>query len=422
MRALILENDPAVRSALETALRDFSDCEQGVDRKATCQSFEDALASGRAFDLVVIDITPTDLQDGSIISDIRQIEVKHQVAPEKQTCLMVISASPGRQRLTDLMFKGCDEIIDKPVDPHQVLEKLIRYDLTSPPRKPETSLLTRTTAKELCNKVIKRIDRGDLELPPAPKIAMRSRQLVDLNADMDDLVEILRHDPAISAKLIRMSNSVAYGGFEKNTSINQAVHRLGMDRSVELVMCICCRSYFTTNHPDYKQLVEDLWWHSLACAHAAVSVNQQKPTRVEEDLFSLGLLHDIGKLVLLQAASNLQRSHKSRIDIAPEALHTMLSTYHGQVGTRILRQWGYAKDFTDLIQHHRADAEDRVPPAMQVLHQADLLATIAGLGYGLSKANEAAAELEQLGYPPQLQGDIKQQISAHIDQLRFKFW
>ena len=421
MRALIIENDPAVCTALETALKDFKDREKASDRASVLEQFEGSVVDKDFFDLVVVDIDTPGIQDDSIIVDLRQIEEKHRVAPEKLACLIVISASHSQQLLTDCVFSGCNGIIGKPVDPDQVLEKLSQLNLTGVPQPPDNSLLKRITAKELSNSIIKRIDRGDLELPPAPKIAIRIRQLVDLNADIDEVVKLLKHDLSISTQLIRTSNSVAYGGFEKNLSTGQAVRRLGIDRSVEVVMAICCRGYFVTNHPDYKQLVEDLWWHSLACAHAATRIAGHKKIDVEEDLFALGLLHDIGKLILIQAASNLQMPKKSGMDIEPEALQSMLTDYHGQIGMRILRKWGYSKAFAALIQHHRVKVESSPSPVMQVLHEADLLAVVAGFGYGAIDSNEAAEQLKALGYMPTLQNDLVAQISAHIEQLRYSF-
>jgi hypothetical protein len=51
-----------------------------------------------------------------------------------------------------------------------------------------------------------------------------------------------------------------------------------------VVMSICCRGYFVTNHPAYNRLVEDLWWHSLACAHATEMVARSQGGKGEVDL------------------------------------------------------------------------------------------------------------------------------------------
>jgi HD-like signal output (HDOD) protein len=150
-------------------------------------------------------------------------------------------------------------------------------------------------------------------------------------------------------------------------------------------------------------------------------VTRHKKMNINEDLFSLGLLHDIGKLILLQAVSNLQRPKKSGMGIEPEALQSIISEYHRPVGAKILTTWGYSKAFAALIQHHRASEEEPLPLAMQALHQADLLAKIAGLGYGRGSANEAADQLEQLGYPLPLRDEFKAQILSRNEQLRYTF-
>ncbi len=421
MRVLVIENDPQNQSALEAALKNFKDREKASDRSSALDLIQHSLADNRWFDLVVVDIDTPGMQDDSIIADIRQIEDNHHVPEEKKACLIVISASPRRQLLTDCMFRGCDEFMDKPLDSIRMLENLNRFNLTDTVQPAESSLLKRVTGKTLFDGVIKKIERGDLELPPSPKIAMRTRQLVDLNADIEDVIDLFRHDLSISTKLIRLSNSVAYGGFEKNTSTSQAVRRIGIDRSVDVVMSICCRGYFVTNHPDYKQLVENLWWHSLACAHAMTNIIDHKQLNIDEDPFALGLLHDIGKLVLIQAAGDLQRPKKWGMDIEMDALRSILSEYHGQVGMRILKKWGYSKAFAALIQHHRVSGETEPPAAMQMLYEANQLATVAGFSDGMGNIEHAAEQLEQLGYIPALQDDLKKQLSTQIEQLRYAF-
>jgi HD-like signal output (HDOD) protein/CheY-like chemotaxis protein len=421
LRILVVESDPKLESILETVLKDYKDREKAVDRASALNAFEDSLASHRPFDLVVIDIAPPDMQDVSIIQDIRQIETKHNIPEHEKAYLVGISASAGRQLVTDCMVCGCDEFIDKPFDPDQFTSLLTRYEQSTIQAEQDPPTDDEVTGRVLFDRVIKKIDRGDLALPPAPKIAMRTRQLVDLNADIEEVVKLLKHDISISTKLISISNSVAYGGFDKNTSTSQAVRRLGIDRSVEVVMSICCRGYFATNHPGYKQLVEDLWWHSLACAHAIKMVIDHKAMKIEEDSFTLGLLHDIGKLILIQAASNMQIPKKYRMEIGPEALQAIHDQYHGQVGMRILVKWGYSKSFAALIQHHRVNPQDNPPAAMQALHEADLLATIAGFGYGKTNPTEASNQLEPLGYPSRRQDDFNAELRSQVEQLRYAF-
>jgi HD-like signal output (HDOD) protein len=250
---------------------------------------------------------------------------------------------------------------------------------------------------------------------------MRVRQLVTCNASIDEVIDLLKQDLSISTKLISISNSAFYRGVEKSTSIGQAVRRLGIDRSMEVVMSICCCSYFTTNHPAYKKLVEELWWHSLACAHATEMVEIGGKKEKDEDLFSLGLLHDIGKLVLIQVAGDLDPARHSKMEIPLDDLEAMMNAHHRRFGARVLKKWGYSEAFTFLVRRCGTQDPSHAGRAARVLHCANLLAKAAGFGIGVEDAAEIAQALEQQGLTDQRQAELKAEIADRMDQLRYLF-
>jgi HD-like signal output (HDOD) protein len=318
-------------------------------------------------------------------------------------------------------MQGCDDFIEKPAEPKLVLDKLAQFGLVAGPPAAEAEKTKVVTTAAILNAIERRLKRGNLRLPPAPKIAMRIRQLLTANAEITEVIDLFKQDPTISTKLVTISNSVIYGGVTKNTDVGQAVRRLGIDRTVEVVMSICCRGYFVTNHPAYNKLVEDLWWHSLACAHATEMVARHQGWRGAEDLFSLGLLHDIGKLMLIQVAADLQHPKKSEMAIRFDELQSMMAIHHRRYGARVLKIWGYSKAFVSLIDHHRSKEEPPSASGGQVLHQSDLLARAAGFELATGNPAELSDALEQLGYDGRLQADLTARIAARMGELRYKF-
>jgi HD-like signal output (HDOD) protein len=250
---------------------------------------------------------------------------------------------------------------------------------------------------------------------------MKVRQLVTCNASIDEVIDLLKQDLSIATKLISISNSAFYRGVEKSTSLGQAVRRLGIDRSLEVVMSICCSSYFVTNHPAYKKLVEKLWWHSLACAHATEMVDIDRKKEKNEDLFSLGLLHDIGKLVLIQVAGDLDPARHSKMEIPLDDLEATMKAHNRRFGVRVLKKWGYSEAFTHLVRHCGTQHLSQTVRTAQVLHCANLLAKAAGFGIGVEDAAELAQALEQQGLADQRQAELKAEIVDRMDQLRYLF-
>jgi HD-like signal output (HDOD) protein len=421
VRTLIVDNDETSRGALKSVLQDLSDCKEALDREAALGLFQKAHAAGQPFDLVTLDIAMPNMLEESIIKEFRGIEDRLQVPPEQRACIFVITDLLERQLKTDCIVQGCDDFFGKSTENQLILEKLAQFGLVAGPPISEAEKATVVTPARILDTITRRVKRGNLQLPPAPKIAMRIRQLYASNAEIDEVVDLFRQDPTISTKLITVSNSVVYGGIAKNTDVGQAVRRLGVDRTVEVVMSICCRGYFVTNHPAYNKLVENLWWHSLACAHATEMVANRQEWKGEEDLFSLGLLHDIGKLILIQVAADLQHPKKYEMDVKFDELQAMMATNHRRYGARVLKMWGYSKDFVSLIDHRHFKEEQPNTSAGQVLHLSNLLAKAAGFELGSGNLDEVSDALEQLGYDAQLQAELTAQIAERMVQLRYKF-
>jgi HD-like signal output (HDOD) protein/CheY-like chemotaxis protein len=421
VRNLIVDSDKACRGALRSMLQGLSDCDEALDREAALGLFQEAHATGQPFDLITLDIAMPDMREESIIKEFRGIEDRLQVPYEQRACILVISELSERQLKIDCIVDGCDDFIEKPVGTELIMNKLAQFGLVAGPPTSESEKTTVVTTAGILDAITRRVKRGNLQLPPAPKIAMRIRQLYTCNADISEVVDLFKHDPTISTKLMSVSNSVIYGGVTKNTDVGQAVRRLGVDRTVEVVMSICCRGYFVTNHPAYNKLVEDLWWHSLACAHATEMVAHSQGWKGEEDLFSLGLLHDIGKLILIQVAADLQHPNKSEMAVNFEELQSMMATNHRRYGAIVLKIWGYSKDFASLIDHRQFKEEQPNASSGQVLYQSDLLAKAAGFELGAGNPAEASDALEQLGYDARLQEELTARITKRMLQLRHKF-
>jgi HD-like signal output (HDOD) protein len=143
--------------------------------------------------------------------------------------------------------------------------------------------------------------------------------------------------------------------------------------------------------------------------------------QVEEDFFALGLLHDIGKLILIQVAADLQHPKKSEMAIRLEELQSMMATHHRRYGARVLKMWGYSKEFVFLIDHHRFKEDEPNASAGQVLHQSDLLAKAAGFELAAGNPAEVCEALEQLGYDAQMQEELSARIAERMLQLRYEF-
>lgn len=425
MRVLIIDNDAFSKANAKIFLQGVGHCEEAGDRESALSVFESAIQADEPFRLVLVDIAVTDAEDNSVLTAMRGIEDQQGVSREDRARIFVTTAMGGRQLVTDCLMKGCDEFLVKPLDKNGLFEKLNTHDLLAAR---SSSALESAAAKsvldpsEILDTAVRRLKKGDLNLPPAPKIAMRLRQLLDCDAEIKDVVDLLRQDLSVATKLISVSNSAYYRGIEKSTTLAQATQRLGLSRTREVVMSICCKGYFATNHPLYKEIVENLWWHSLACAHTAEMMAQKNNWRVETDIFSIGLLHDIGKLFLIQVAGDLQQKKRGRQPIDMHDLQALMDDHHERLGAGILEKLGYPDTFTALVKrHHRIDDGPSSTHPLQLVQQGDLLAKAAGFSLKQEAPQDIRDSLQMLGIDQTMQEDAATEIVQRMDQLRYVF-
>lgn len=426
MRVLIVDNDQSSRINAKIFLQGVGRCDEADDRDTALDRFQSAIESETPYQLVMVDIQATDIDTdaGTILVAFREIEERHEVSPDRQSCIFVTTALTGRQLRTDCLMNGCAEFITKPLDKDLLFSKLKIYGLFAREAGPaeDTHGSRSIDPSTILNTISRKLKKGDLTLPPAPKIAMRLRQLIDCDADSKDLVELLKQDLSLASKLISVSNSAFYRGVQKNTTVSQALHRLGSIRTREVVMSICCRGYFTTNHPAYKDFVETLWWHSLACAHATEMMHAKLGWNSEEDIFSVGLLHDIGKLFLIQVTADMQRRKGGPFDADLSDLHAMMDEHHEHVGANILEKLGYPHTFVSLVQqHHRVGDQEALSRELQLLQLSDLMAKSAGFGLEDVQADAIDDYFDALGFSAQLKDEIASEIIRRMEQLRYVF-
>jgi putative nucleotidyltransferase with HDIG domain len=422
---LVVDSDPSSKTNATMLLQSMGRCDEAHHVASAETAFREAIEAGKPYGLLLVDIESTDSQETSILTVLRGIEEKLAVPPEKKVRIFVTTALSGRQLKTDCLMRGADEFLAKPLDKTLLFSKINKYGLLESPSvsaKGSAPTVTVIEMSAILDTINRKIAKGDPSLPPAPKIAMKLRQMIDLNAEIKEVVELLQQDLAVAIQLIRASNSAYYRGVERSANLTQATSRLGLDRTREVVMSICCQGYFVTNHRPYREMVETLWWHSLACAHTAEWVAERLGWKVEEDIFSIGLLHDIGKLLMIQVAGEMVQRKKGTQEVVMGDLYAAMKSHHERLGAAILEKMGYPEIFASLVKrHHRIDDPETTPRALQIIQRADLLAKAAGFGLGQDTPEAIAQAMEELGIDERIKEGALSEIPQRMEQLRYVF-
>lgn len=227
-------------------------------------------------------------------------------------------------------------------------------------------------------------------LPPVPSAALKLVNLLDQQfAGNDEVVQVLKCDNILTAKLLRACNSPYFGLAEPVSSVDQAVFLLGHQQILHIVLTLAFGSTMVVPLSGYAVEANELWRHALITATAGEIIANEIPDLNAEPAvaFTIGLLHDIGKLVMGQALTPDQQSEiRQRVELEKfsriEAEKAVLGTDHCEVGACLLQDWHLPDDIVEAVAHHHQPVHEPRPRLSVVTHLANCLAHLAGSAPG----------------------------------------
>ena len=263
------------------------------------------------------------------------------------------------------------------------------------------------------------------ELPTLPVVVPKILKLVENDrTSATDLTDVISKDPALTAKILKAANSAYYGFSQEINSLDHAVALLGLNMVKSLALSIgVVRSLPSQErHPTFSR--EGLWMHCLAVASTVRELGNRRLSGRESDyLFVLGLLHDIGKLVLdqffhepFQQAMKAVGEPDTREPYQAERLFIGLD--HGEIGAMLLTRWQFpSKIIGPIAVHHRHTVQEGTSAwDTALIRVADVIARQINLG---ETGHMGPADF----YPPDLdmlnltESDLAE-LKKHLDDRR----
>ena len=429
MKTLVVDDELVSRKKLQKIMETLGECEVAEGGRDAITAFTKALENGVPFDLITLDIIMPEMDGTEVLFEIREIEKRENTPAEKQVNVLMVSARSDKDSIITCIQAGCDDYIVKPFDREMVIKKLEKImsgqRINVADVEDIQALLSEEKPKEgkstIIEEIISRFKQGKIDLPSLPKINIKFNEMINKGANLQDVADLLKQDMAISFKLISVSNSVYYRGVVENKTLGQAISRLGLNTAKRYVDAISTRALYTTKNKKYAVLIEKLWEHSLSCAYASQIVSEVCKLRLQDDTFTVGLLHDIGKLVLLQVIGELEIKAKLEQKIDTIELFETMDTYHGKFGFAVLKKWGFSPGFTKIaLYHDNLEEADHISQELLVVHFANLL--VKSMGYDLAEKAEidveGAESTRQLRLDSTIVNEVKGQVKERMEALR----
>jgi len=343
------------------------------------------------FDVVVSDMQMPGMNGIELLAEVRNLH--------PQTSRIIISGFADQAQAAESL--NCTHLfLPKPFDPkllRSTLARIISLD----------AYLRDDKLRGLVGKM--------RALPSFPAVYLEiMKEIESPTSSIQGIAEILSKDPAITAKVLQVTNSVAFGMTERIHDISEAVQQLGMTTVRSLALSAQVYGQFAPGRLKSFS-TEALWSHLMKCGGLARAILRREHADLAEteDAFTAGMLHDIGKLMLADSlpdefAQALKLAETEKIPISAAELEVFGATDAG-LAAYLLGLWGLPTGIVEAVAFHGSPEKSGLKKcsALTAVHVADALcnetattnldmAYLADIGVAdhLESWRETASELE----------------------------
>jgi HD-like signal output (HDOD) protein len=271
------------------------------------------------------------------------------------------------------------------------------------------------------NPIVEKAVAGVGDLATLPEVTIKIIEIVeDTKSTARDLHEVIKNDPALSAKILKVVNSAFYGLPGQVATVDRAIVLLGMSAVKNIAVAASVSRMFKGGQLGRTVSAKDLWKHSMATAACARMIAKSNGEHsAADEVFLAGLIHDLGLLIERQAFAN---ELAGVIDGVMEGKGTMLELEqsaigadHQQFGEALTTRWKFPKHLRAAVGHHHTP--EVLSPELKnvgyLMYVADTLVCRKKVGfYQAGSHQEITAEaLEHL----KLTQDKLTEITAGLD-------
>ncbi len=226
------------------------------------------------------------------------------------------------------------------------------------------------------NYLIDHFDGHDLTMPSLPRVPERVlKQLRDPNCDFVRIADDIAEDQVVAGAVLRAVNSPMYRGVDEITSLPLAAARLGVKALRTLMMHQTMRAATFLQKGGNKYLADMVWRRSVA--GACIMSRLAWFTKIgEEDAWLIGLLHDVGNVIILQLAQNRQKMTGYRVEI--DVFEYLCQQCHQEFGELVADAWHLPPRLKNLLgDHHRyPEPDDSLRKVRLLIQLSDMIAAM----------------------------------------------
>lgn len=271
-----------------------------------------------------------------------------------------------------------------------------------------------------------KIAEQTVEIATLPEVTMRIIEVVqDPRSTAHDLHKIVRNDPALSARVLRVVNSAFYGLPAQIGSIDRAIMLLGLNAVKNISIAASLTKMFQTQTTCDDFTGKDLWTHSVAVGAANKLIASAIGLSLHDEAFLGGLIHDIGQVAMLQCQGDqipgIVELVKTGIPVC-RAEQQVIGTDHQAIGILLTTKWKFPRSFQYVTGYHH-NPVDLAPEnrlLASVTHVSDVICRQKNLGFnsGCENLRIAPEILEEIKLSSEKLEEISDNIEEELEVVR----
>jgi HD-like signal output (HDOD) protein len=204
------------------------------------------------------------------------------------------------------------------------------------------------------------------------------------DSSLDKVGKIISEDSSLSARLLKLVNSSFYGFPRRIEKISEAVFLVGSHQVRDIALVTTVMDVFKGIPKDLIN-TEDFWLHSLACGTGSKLIAELMGQSELERYFLLGVMHDIGRIILFSTAPDISQTMLRRSISEQQSLtkieQSILGFTHADIGKILIDMWRLPGSLQEVVSyHHKPEWAIHYPIETATVHTADVLSHALQLG------------------------------------------
>jgi putative nucleotidyltransferase with HDIG domain len=231
------------------------------------------------------------------------------------------------------------------------------------------------------DKLLKESER----IEPVPQVIHQLMELVDdPDTPVSEITDLILYEPVVTANLLKLANSAAFGFKKKVDSVHDAVVLLGLRRVVEIILLNSVTKPLKSAQQGYGLEEGHLWKQSVSCALLASAIAETVEAPKKHIVFTAALLKDIGVIVLdrhmREVMTRIREIMETESLSLVEAERQVMGIDHAHLGGRIAGNWNFSETLVNIIQNHHPTGESTdISNEIAMVYLADSMCSMSGI-------------------------------------------